>query len=981
MRFVRDTATASAEVTRTGPTFQVGTSEVDPALFGLTAWDEGWASAVGRVDRRAALQVPAIKKARDLICGTLGGIPFVEVDAENYPQACELLAQPEEHVARSITMVRTIEDLFLEGVAWWLVVERDYRRYPTKVVRLDASTVLVNREQKVYRLRNGIAGSTWEHVEDADLIRFDSPNQALLEAGGRAIRTLLKLEAAAARYADEPIPSGVIERDDADPVAGPALPGETDEEYAAREQAAIRSMVLDPWVEARRNHATAYLGGGFKYTVQQFSPEAMQLVEARQHAVTEIARLTGIDAEELSVSITSRTYFNAQDRRQSRIADVLGPYALAIADRLSMASVTPRGYRVVPDYSGFLRADDATRLGNYETGLRIGLYDLEAIAEREGLPAPARSGVPALRVVRDEDEVVDAVEASAGGTGRAFESAPTVFGFDMPAAQRAFEVDAETRTIYGMALPWEVATLPTAGQSFQFSRGSIVLPADPSRVKLLMQHDKRQPVGKATELTDSPEGLWAKFSIARGPEGDRALQMAEDGVYDGLSVGLRDGGKFNRKGQVHHAVPGTHALGEISLTPDPAFSDARVSAVAAEAGQEGTALMGDTETEPSTETAPTFDMAALAAEMGKQFGLKPVEAGDQGPQVTQAGGGLQLQVTEEMPYRFDRGGNLVAAAHDFSTDLIDGLRNGDRGAYERALSFARTMFDVDSADATALNPSITLPDRYVDQRQFKYGLFAATNAGGLPGKGKTPFIIPKFNTATGLVAAHVEGVEPTAGTFTTTSATVTPGAVSGKVEITRELWDMGGNPAISAIIWRQMERGWYEALEAKVVAVLDAATPVGITLTTGGGTGGVTASNELASNFAALQYVRGGFAFDTFAAQIDLYTRLATAVDSTGRPLFPQRNPTNANGEAAPAFSRMNVHGVDVFPEYALAATGVVAASSYLFDRESVRTWASAPERLEFQYRVAYVDLAIWGYSVSAILDLAGVRELVYDPI
>jgi hypothetical protein len=68
-------------------------------------------------------------------------------------------------------------------------------------------------------------------------------------------------------------------------------------------------------------------------------------------------------------------------------------------------------------------------------------------------------------------------------------------------------------------------------------------------------------------------------------------------------------------------------------------------------------------------------------------------------------------------------------------------------------------------------------------------------------------------------------------------------------------------------------------------------------------------------------------------------------------------------------------------PSWALAASGAVAASSYIFDSESVHGWASAPQRLEFQYRVAYVDLAIWGYKATAISDITGVREITYDPV
>ena len=52
------------------------------------------------------------------------------------------------------------------------------------------------------------------------------------------------------------------------------------------------------------------------------------------------------------------------------------------------------------------------------------------------------------------------------------------------------------------------------------------------------------------------------------------------------------------------------------------------------------------------------------------------------------------------------------------------------------------------------------------------------------------------------------------------SQTVTPTAVSGKIEINREVWDQGGTPQADAIIWGEMLNGWYEALEAKIATRL-----------------------------------------------------------------------------------------------------------------------------------------------------------------
>ncbi len=119
-------------------------------------------------------------------------------------------------------------------------------------------------------------------------------------------------------------------------------------------------------------------------------------------------------------------------------------------------------------------------------------------------------------------------------------------GFDTTETRHAFEVDAETRVIRGLAVPYGVPSLATGGAKYQFERGSIKIPDDVGRVKPLVGHDSNRAVGKATKLEETDAGLLAEFKVARGAAGDEALQMAEDGVWDGLSVGLRGDGQFSR---------------------------------------------------------------------------------------------------------------------------------------------------------------------------------------------------------------------------------------------------------------------------------------------------------------------------------------------------------------------------------------------------------------------------------------------------
>jgi len=554
-----------------------------------------------------------------------------------------------------------------------------------------------------------------------------------------------------------------------------------------------------------------------------------------------------------------------------------------------------------------------------------------------------------------------------------------IFGFET-----TFSVDEESRTIAGLAVPYG-AVAKKGGRKYSFSKGTLAW-REVSRVKLLLQHDRSQAVGRALELNDSDTGLFVKFKIARTPEGDRALALAADGVYDGLSIGLGDDAQFDNRDGVNHAT-GSNMLAEISLTPNPAFDDARVSAVAAEADDERINVMPE-----EAAAAPQFDLDALATALAEKM---KVDGPGFVPTVPAIPGNTQtVQVTEAAPYRFNDKGLLTKGTHEFADDLRSAAYNHDKGAEDRALAFISeqlapdsrpaeveksegVQFAVSTTNVAGLNPNIQRPDLYVDQRKFQYPLWDAVRKGVL--NEITPIVLPKWSSHSGLVAAHSEGVEPTPGAFAVTTETVTPAAVSGKVEINREVWDQGG-PVATQLIWSKMQQSWFEALEAIVVTELDAESP-GTTTTLTTAAVDAALSGEIAAAFAGFQYTRGGFAYDVLAVQIDLYKKLVAAKDTAGRPLFPIINPVNAPGSAARRYGTLDVHGVTAFPAWGLAATGVIAANSYLFDSSAVYAVASAPQRLEFQSLVKQVELAIWGYRVCEVIDNPGVVRVVYDPV
>lgn len=960
---------------------------------------DGFMQGLGRVGREQALGVPAVLRGRNLICST-STLPLQAVDGDNRIQDHPLLRQVDPNVENVTTLAMTIEDLIFEAVSWWRITAFGWDGYPVSAVRYDPAQVSMNPptgyEHGLLPSMLPTHGVVWmagHPVPHSEVIRFSSPNPGLLVAGQRTIKRAIALDRAADLYAGNSRMRGFFAP--SDPTVDPAGDGE------------IETM-LDDFAVARQKRLDGYIPAALTYNpIQDPTPAELQIIEQQKRVDLQLANALGIDPEDLGISTTSRTYNNGVDKRKDRVNDTLSPYMKCITDRLSMPDVTKRGTTVRWWLDDYLKADPKTRAEVQQIYHGMQVIDAQDIQRAEGLPprtieAPAAAvdGAAALAPRRVPSTTGDPVRQL-----QANDPAPITFAaaydgiaFDFQPAG-AFAVDAETRTIRGLAVPWgKWATFQ--GRRYRFLRGGLKWSAV-NRVKLLRDHVNSAAVGKAISLEDTDVGLSAAFRVSRHPDGDTALALAADEVLDGLSVGV----DWRPEDVVPDPLmPGAYlvrsaALREVSLTAVPAFDDSRLTSVTASRNGgtmhtcehcHETLTPGVAHTCPTPAAAPpaavTLSADQFTALMARgtppATPATPAAAPPADPRPTvnpNSPTTAATFVSEPAPYRFDRGGNLQAGSHDFGRDVISALRDGDQGAYDRSMSFVQAQFDVVTTNVNELNPTRNRPDMYVDQRDFRYPIWNAISKGSL--SDITPFTFPKFSSAGSLVAAHVEGSEPSSGTFVTTLDTVTPTALSGKAKISRETWDQGGNPQIGNLIWRQMQKGWFEALEAAAVAILDAASPTQIDFSGTPGLANDDLDQALTAALAALQFIRGGFTMDTAFAQIDLFKALVAAAGADGRRLYPALGPANANGTVRGRWSGVDVNGVAFLPAWALAATGTVSASSYLFDREVVHGWASAPQRLTIdKTEVANVYIGIWGYKATVISDVTGVRELVYDP-
>jgi hypothetical protein len=545
-----------------------------------------------------------------------------------------------------------------------------------------------------------------------------------------------------------------------------------------------------------------------------------------------------------------------------------------------------------------------------------------------------------------------------------------------------------------------------------------------------MDHGHGTEFGRAESFTDNPDlGLVAKFKVARGTRGDDALSLAEDGVYDGLSVWITFDGEADgwtadpqdeRVRLVHSAT-----LRKVALTAIPAFDDARVLSVAASkkggttmpcascgnqhapgvACPTGGGVATATQITPSANNPGTFDAPAFAkhltdgmtASLAKAItdALKPVIEALPQPQGRPTVPAGRATVVREAPVY-----SMNGSGPSFVRDAWKSRTEGDHEARERIAKFQKqtadtakeamaedpVAFAVNTGNTSGLIPPGFRPDLYVTQlikgRPMVNGISRGTISDA------TPFNIPAYVSSTGEAADHVEGTNPSQGSLVIGTVTVTPGAVSGTYQITREMAD-SANPAVDAIATQAMAEKYSQLTEAKVYTEVNGVNGVGGVITSGFVPSGAQVSTTTGQGDELLAGVRSATAvypFRRFAALDFAYMSMegtqsfATAVDTTGRPLLPYVGAQNSVGTSRPNQAGYLVDGQVYEPAWSMTGNAAGDADIIAGARPDVWCWESPTLMFRFEEKngPANIDLALFGYFACRVLrpvGLLGIRH------
>lgn len=144
--------------------------------------------------------------------------------------------------------------------------------------------------------------------------------------------------------------------------------------------------------------------------------------------------------------------------------------------------------------------------------------------------------------------------------------------------------DGTGRTVHGILVPYgQVARVSDGGPAYDeafemgsFARDLVSRAGNFAGVKLLYQHNREQPIGRATDLREDAAGLYGSFRVSRLTLGDEALELLRDGVLDSFSIGFRPISDEIRGGVTWRTKA---ALRESSLVTFPAYAGAMVAGV------------------------------------------------------------------------------------------------------------------------------------------------------------------------------------------------------------------------------------------------------------------------------------------------------------------------------------------------------------------------------------------------------------------
>jgi HK97 family phage prohead protease len=454
----------------------------------------------------------------------------------------------------------------------------------------------------------------------------------------------------------------------------------------------------------------------------------------------------------------------------------------------------------------------------------------------------------------------------------------------------SIECSEERREISGKIVPLGTGEVGhTNLGAYTFAANSIEI-ADPSKIKLLSQHDLKKPIGRMTASETRADGIYATFKLSRSSGGNDALIMAQEGLVTGLSIGAEIlASKPSKDG---YTVVSSARLKEVSLVTVPAFASSEILEIAAEEILPVEETKTESETVVSDTTVEATPVEAAAVEAAR-------------PTVT------------AMAYTTPRL-NLNITAGEFAKAQLNASR-GDADARElvAALQVATVAENTGMVPPTYLRDVIGIID---SSRPFIDSIERAA----LPAAGMKIFT-PKLGVQAA-VDLTAEGAEFASADTTVTfqEDTVVKFAGAGKLDL--ELVDRS-DPSFLDLYLRELAASYAQKTDqyAAKIAADGSADSSSTTIYK-------ALAKSIADSYAIMRQTPNNLLVATSGGNDDVdYAGLLGAVDTTGRPLYAAAASQNANGLITQGSTNGTVAGLNlvVDPNYTGGTAGVKVGLVY----------------------------------------------------
>jgi len=489
--------------------------------------------------------------------------------------------------------------------------------------------------------------------------------------------------------------------------------------------------------------------------------------------------------------------------------------------------------------------------------------------------------------------------------------------------------DASERTISGKIVPFNGEVGNTSAGAVVFERGAINI-ADSSKVKLLLEHDPKQPIGRAQFFNETEDGIFASFKISKSSRGTDALIEASEELRTGLSVGVMVNAAKPKNGVLH--VSSADLL-EVSLVQAAAFKSAAVTDIAAsedEAVEETLPTESETatvESTPAVEATPTVEAAAVEAARPAVTAMAYTKP--------------RIEVTAA---KYAEQSIRAALGDDSARQYIAAADNTTDNA---GLVPTRQLSEIINPLGTTIRPSID-----------------AISRGVLPDAGMT-FEIPKI-TAMPTVAVAAEDAAFSNTDQNSAFLSVSVAKYAGQQVFSVELLDRT-SPAFFDELVRNMAAAYAKSTNAAVNAALISGATLDATTVATYPTAtellGIVARGS-ASVYGATAGLPNPFARN-MVVSTGQWSNIMTLNDA-GRPIYNTvTNPMNQAGLATPTSLTGNVAGLNLFvdPENAGDGDGTI-----LIINPDAYTWYESPTyRLRAESTAAgQVTIGYYGYGAIA---------------